>query len=90
MFVSRLRALMIGVATLGAAVAVSVVVSGQGGARPSSSETEWRFFGSDAGATRYSPASEIDATNVRTLAWRGGGRRGTSARGPQPLCRLVP
>jgi quinoprotein glucose dehydrogenase len=76
MFVSRLRALTIGVATIGAAVAVSVAVSGQGGAGRSTGETEWRFFGSDAGATRYSAASQIDATNVGTLsvAWRWSAR----------------
>ena len=74
---SRLRALTIIVATLGAALAVSVAVSGQGGgAPPSTGETEWKFFGSDAGATRYSPASQIDATNVSmlTVAWRWSAR----------------
>ena len=86
MFVSRLRTLTIGVATLGAAVAVSVAGSGQGGAPPSTGETEWRFFGSDAGATRYSPASQIDATNVRTLsvAWRWSARNF----GPRPATSM--
>src|ERR1700749_203450 len=38
----------------------------------SKSATEWRFFGSDSGATRYSPANQIDASNVQNLsvAWR--------------------
>ena len=38
--------------------------------------TEWRWFGSDAGATRYSSASQINADNVGklTVAWRWSAR----------------
>ena len=33
---------------------------------------EWRFYGGDAGNTKYSPLSQIDASNVKELsiAWR--------------------
>src|SRR5262245_54763355 len=42
----------------------------------STAQAEWRFFGSDAGATRYSPASQITSGNVRDLrvAWRWSAR----------------
>jgi quinoprotein glucose dehydrogenase len=60
------------VVALAAASWVSATLAGQTGASPSKGETEWRFFGSDAGATRYSPADQINASNVRDLrvAWR--------------------
>ena len=45
------------VVALAAALGVSVTVSGQNSASASKGETEWRFFGSDNGATRYSPAN---------------------------------
>src|SRR4051812_29516262 len=37
---------------------------------------EWRWFGSDAGATRYSPLNQITAENVGKLevAWRWSAR----------------
>lgn len=36
------------------------------------SDVDWRYWGSDAGSTRYSPADQIDAGNVADLeiAWR--------------------
>ena len=35
---------------------------------PASSRTaEWRFYGSDAGSTKYSPLAQIDASNVSKL-----------------------
>lgn len=39
-------------------------------------QTEWRFFGSDAGASRYSPLNQISADNVGKLAvaWRWSAR----------------
>ena len=60
------------VGAIAAALAVSTGLAGQTDAGGSTGETEWRFFGSDSGATRYSPASQINATNVRNLqvAWR--------------------
>ena len=53
-----------------------------GQSSPRASETDWRFFGSDAGATRYSPANQITAGNVRDLrvAWRWSARNF----GPRP------
>src|SRR5580693_1745081 len=33
---------------------------------------EWRFYGGDAGSTKYSPLDQINASNVKQLeiAWR--------------------
>ncbi|MGH9321646.1 MAG: pyrroloquinoline quinone-dependent dehydrogenase, partial [Vicinamibacteria bacterium] len=43
---------------------------------------EWRFYGGDPGATRYSPLDALDATNVEKLeiAWTFAGRNF----GPEP------
>jgi glucose dehydrogenase len=68
-------------------VAVSATLAEQTGASPPKGETEWRFFGSDNGATRYSPANQIDAGNVKIFAWPGAGRRGTLVHGRRPRCR---
>jgi quinoprotein glucose dehydrogenase len=56
-------------ASLGILAGVSAALLGQ--SRASTGEIEWRFFGGDAGATRYSPARQIDAGNVANLrvAW---------------------
>jgi quinoprotein glucose dehydrogenase len=69
------------VVALGAAFGAATLV-GQSGPRASTADTEWRFFGSDAGATRYSPANQITASNVRDLqvAWRWSARNF----GPRP------
>ena len=71
MFLCGVRVLL-AVVALGAAVGMSATLDGQTAAGSSKSETEWRFFGGDAGATRYSSANQIDAANVRDLrvAWR--------------------
>src|SRR3954466_15537950 len=72
---------------LGAAAPwVSVPLAGQTGASAPKGETEWRFFGSDAGATRYSPADQINAGNVRDLrvAWRWSARNF----GPRPTTQM--
>jgi hypothetical protein len=66
MFLRDVRVLL-AVAALAAAIGMSSSLAGQTGASSSSSETEWRFFGGDAGATRYSPANQITADNVRDL-----------------------
>src|SRR4051812_2968613 len=62
---------------------VSTGLSGQATQGRSTAETEWRFFGADSGATRYSPANQINATNVRNLqvAWRFSTRNF----GPRPV-----
>src|SRR4030095_4925374 len=74
------------VVALAAALGVSVTLSGQNGAGASKSETEWPFFGSDNGATRYSPANQIDASNVKDLrvAWRWSARN----LGPRPATQM--
>ena len=75
MFLCEVRVLL-AVVALGAAIGMSATLDGQTGASPSKSETEWRFFGGDAGATRYSSANQINAANVRDLrvAWRWSAR----------------
>jgi len=74
------------VVALAAALGVSATVVGQTGAGASKGETEWRFFGSDNGATRYSPASQINAGNVKDLrvAWRWSARNF----GPRPATQM--
>jgi quinoprotein glucose dehydrogenase len=71
---------------LAAALGVSANLAGQTNAGGSKGETEWRFFGSDSGATRYSPANQIDASNVRDLrvAWRWSARNF----GPRPATQM--
>ena len=51
-----------------------------------SQSTEWRWFGSDPGATRYSPLRLIRADNVEKLevAWRWSARNN----GPQPPTQM--
>src|ERR1051325_4255488 len=85
MFVGAMRVVAAGVA-LGTAIAMSAALAGQTGASASKSETEWRFFGGDAGATRYSPANQINAANVRDLrvAWRWSARNF----GPRPAPQM--
>src|SRR5215510_919091 len=82
MSVFGMRLLSAVIAGLVAALAVSVTVAGQTGAPAANGETEWRFFGSDAGATRYSPANQITAANAKDLrvAWRWSARNF----GPRP------
>jgi glucose dehydrogenase len=78
MFLWRVRALLAVVAVVPAigisAIGLSATLAGQSGASVSKSDTEWRFFGGDAGATRYSPANQITAANVGNLrvAWHWG------------------
>ena len=74
------------VVALAAALGVSASLAGQTGPSGSRGETEWRFFGSDSGATRYSPANQINATNVRDLrlAWRWSARNF----GPRPATQM--
>src|SRR5262245_38995076 len=86
MSVFGVRSLPAVVVALGAAVWVSANVAGQTGASAATGETEWRFFGSDAGATRSSPANQINAGNVRDLrmAWRWSARNF----GPRPATQM--
>jgi glucose dehydrogenase len=86
MFLRDVKVLL-AVVALGAAIGMTGTVAGQAPASPSKPETEWRFFGSDAGATRYSSANQINAANVRDLRVAGAGRRGTSVPGQRTRCR---
>ena len=80
------RVLAAVVVALAAALGVSASLAGQTDAGGSKGETEWRFFGSDNGATRYSPANQINASNVRDLrvAWRWSARNF----GPRPATQM--
>lgn len=85
MFVRGVRVLS-SVVALVVALGMSAALTGQTGAGASKGEAEWRFFGSDTGATRYSPASQINAANVRDLrvAWRWSARNF----GPRPANQM--
>jgi quinoprotein glucose dehydrogenase len=80
------RVLAAVVVALAAALGVSASLAGQTDAGGSKGETEWRFFGADNGATRYSPANQINAGNVRDLrvAWRWSARNF----GPRPATAM--
>jgi quinoprotein glucose dehydrogenase len=69
-----------------AALWVTTTGAGQPGVGGFAAEPEWRFFGGDTGATRYSPARQIHAGNVRNLrlAWRWSARNF----GPQPATQM--
>ncbi len=83
---ARFRAVPAIAGALLAAQWVSATLVGQSGGSGSKGETEWRFFGGDTGATRYSPAKEIHAGNVRDLrvAWRWSARNF----GPRPAPQM--
>src|SRR5262245_13188293 len=85
MSVFRLRLLPAAV-VVALAAALAATLAGQTGTSPSKGETEWRFFGSDGGATRYSPANQINPGNVKDLrvAWRWSARN----YGPRPATAM--
>ena len=74
------------VVALAVALWVSGTLAGQTGGTVSNGETEWRWFGADMGATRYSPADQINAGNVGNLqvAWRWSARNF----GPRPATQM--
>ncbi len=82
MSVVRARVLPAVVVALAAAFAATLSGQSSPPAATAAPATDWRFFGSDAGATRYSPAGQINAGNVRDLrvAWRWSARNF----GPRP------
>ena len=86
MFVIGKRVLATVVVAVGVALAVSATLAGQTAAGGSSGDTDWRFFGSDSGATRYSPANQINASNAKDLrvAWRWSARNF----GPRPAASM--
>ena len=67
------RAVLVG---LMISLAIAGLVRAQRAASPAesatASATEWRYYGGDAGSTKYSPLDQIDARNVNGLrvAWR--------------------
>jgi len=77
---------LLAVIALGSAIGLSATLAGQSGAGSPKSDIEWRFFGGDAGATRYSSANQINAANVRDLrvAWRWSARNF----GPRPANQM--
>src|SRR5262245_31260071 len=77
------------VLAIAVAFGVSASCSGhaaQTAARGPRGDTDWRFFGSDSGATRYSPANQINASNAKDLrvAWRWSARNF----GPRPATAM--
>src|SRR5262245_1623483 len=84
MAVVRARVLPVVVAAIGAALGAGTL-AGQSSPR-AAAEIEWRSFGSDAGATRYSPADQVTAANVKDLrvAWRWSARNF----GPRPPTQM--
>lgn len=64
---NRTRILILTIGALAAAPA---------GAQHGASNGEWRFYGGDAGTTKYSPLDQINAGNVRDLkiVWQWDGR----------------
>jgi quinoprotein glucose dehydrogenase len=75
MFLRETKVLL-AVVALASAIGISATLAGQTSTSPPTSDTEWRFFGGDAGATRYSAANQITAANVKDLrvAWRWSAR----------------
>lgn len=49
-----------------------VLLSVRADAQQGAAKGEWRFYGGDAGSTKYSPLDQINAANVKQLeiAWR--------------------
>src|ERR1051325_796631 len=80
------KRVLVAIVALAASSGFRVDVAGQTEAGGSAGETEWRYFGSDSGATRYSPANQINASNVRDLrvAWRWSARNF----GPRPAATM--
>ena len=77
----RLFSIWAGPVVLASTMALPLHVHSQSGA----TEGEWRVYGGDAGHTRYSALSQINATNVGNLevAWRWSGRNF----GPNPFAQ---
>ncbi len=103
--VDRARALRLGLLTLFLAACVPPDTGNGGEIGEAASETEagqrvmaagdgegeWRYWGGDAGSTRYSPLDQIDADNFESLEvawiWRGDNY---SHDGADPLLRATP
>lgn len=46
---------------------LAALAAASAGAQNGASNGEWRFYGGDAGTTKYSPLDQIDASNVKDL-----------------------
>src|ERR1051326_7655789 len=70
--ISAKRVFAAAVVTVVVSYGVSTGLSGQATPGRSTAAAEWGVFGADRGATRYPPANQINAPNVRNLqvAWR--------------------
>ena len=73
----RLRCMAAGVLSALVALA-SIELDGQTGAK----NGEWRFYGGDAGSTKYSPLIRSIGTTSRIFGLPGDGGPRTSVRGP--------
>ena len=51
---------------------LSILLAAGAHAQQGATKGEWRFYGGDAGSTKYSPLDQINASNVKQLeiAWR--------------------
>ncbi len=59
--------------TMGLALAcAALALTPAGTAQKGAANREWRYYGGDAGGTKYSPLEQIDASNVKNLqiVWR--------------------
>src|SRR5499427_8714537 len=59
-------------AVLAAALSVTIFTESPLHAQYGAKNGEWRFYGGDAGSTKYSPLDQINASNVKNLqvVWR--------------------
>jgi glucose dehydrogenase len=61
-----------------------VITAPPAGAQHGAKNGEWRFYGGDAGTTKYSPLDQINASNVKDLKivwqWRQHGQSRTIGR----------
>src|SRR6266705_3057397 len=52
----------------GLAIVLSILaITARAGAQHGATNGEWRFYGGDAGTTKYSPLDQINAANVKDL-----------------------
>jgi len=85
--IGRVLVLTIAAAAAVMATRTTGVVQLQAQARPPAARPgDWRWAGSDSGASRYSPLNQISADNVSkvNVAWRWSARN----QGPRPALQL--
>src|SRR6266849_2204599 len=80
------RFVLASLSVVGAIALIMVNASAQGSGQPSTANGEWPAYNADLKGTRYSPLSQIDASNFSALevAWRFK----TDSLGPRPEYKL--